>query len=167
MINNKKEGGDKILNRIKEKISRDTLTKGVVSGILANFIVTIYSILTYLIGWNETFMYEVAAGAFLEKKSVETLVGTVIGIATDFGVSALFGLVLALILKATTNNFWWLKGILLAVAWWIFFYGLLVGTQATARNILDIGTNAQQLSVHLLLGFLTPYFIIRLDALEE
>ena len=133
---------------------------------MANVIVTIFSIVTFLIGWNETFMYEVAAGSFLEKKQVETLIGTLIGIATDFGVSALFGLALALILKASTNNFWWLKGMLLAITWWIFFYGLLVGTQATARDVLDIGTNSQQLLGHLILGFLTSYFIIRLDVLE-
>lgn len=105
---------------------RDTITTGVIAGIIATIVMTLFNLVIRLLGFEFIATWETAANIFLVPQLIHTPIGYFIGWMTQFILGAIFGTVVAYTLRLTGKDFYILKGIGVGAVVWLASIGLFM-----------------------------------------
>ncbi len=140
---------------------QDKLTLGVAAGILSNFVVEIIDYVFYLLGVNKWHHFHIAAATYFKLSDANTLPAIIIGAINDFSIAAILGIFIIYILYYTGTDYFYVKGIGVTIVFWLLIYGMLLRFGVSRINPTDPGTNSVHLAVHIILGFLTSWIIVK------
>ena len=132
---------------------RDTITIGSIAGIVPTFIMTVYKGLLKLLGFNFISTWETAASILLNEKLINTPVGLIIGFIGQFSLGAIFGVVVAYMLKFTGKDYYLIKGVGAGALCWLStvgFFMRFLGIQLQGRS--DLFTNLLTVIDFVLMG---------------
>jgi hypothetical protein len=116
---------------------RDTITIGTIAGSISTITITLFTWILRLLGFNFISIWETAANIILNKGLIHEPVGYFIGMVAHFTLGAIFGIMLAYMLRLTGKDFYILKGIGLGALFWlgsIGFFMHLLNIQIQGRN---------------------------------
>ncbi|NLI93993.1 MAG: hypothetical protein GX434_17890 [Peptococcaceae bacterium] len=140
--------------RIKDKV-----ILGIAAGTLANIIVSVIDIIFYKLNVNKYIHFHIAASAYFLESDVHTLPALIVGIISDFTIAAFLGILIVYILFVTGTDYFYLKGLIVVLVFWLFIYGIILRLKIARIDPIDAGTNLVHLSTHIMLGLITSWFI--------
>lgn len=105
---------------------RDTITIGVIAGVLATVVMTLFNSALRLFGLDFVSTWETAAHTILNPKLIHTPIGYFIGYICQFILGSIFGVVVAYTLRLTGKDYYLLKGIGVGAVIWLASIGLFM-----------------------------------------
>ena len=138
---------------------KDKYTFSILASILANIPINILDYIFYYIGINKFHMWHIAASAYFKITEVDTIPALIIGAISDYSTAALMGILIMYLLFFTGTEYYWIKGISVGSAWWLFAFGVILRTKVGRIDPIDSGTNLYHIFEHLLLGALIAWII--------
>jgi hypothetical protein len=140
---------------------KDKLTLGIAAAIIANIIVSIIDLVCYKLNINQFNRFQIAASPYFQVPDVDTIPAIIVGIIADFSVAAFFGVIMVYILFYTGADFYYVKGLFVALIFWLILYGIVLRLNIARIDPVDPGTNLVHLAIHLILGLLTAWIITK------
>lgn len=140
---------------------RDKITLGIITGMLANFVITILDIAFYFLDVNEYLHIHIAASAYFPLERIHSIPALIVGTITDFSIGAILGIIIVYTLFYTGTDFYYIKGISIPLLFWILIYGMVLRLNIGRIDPTDAGTNLVHLSLHIILGFLIAWFTVK------
>jgi len=139
---------------------QNTVYTGVIAGTLGGAAKLAVNLLFYLAGIAKITTVHSAAAALLPKgTALGTPPSLATGLAVEWLVAVLLGIIAVYLLRLTGRDLLWLKGIVYGGLTWVFGYGYLA-TLLVPEPLLrpDLATSAAMLAAHLAFG-LTALFV--------
>lgn len=133
---------------------KDNYSLGIIIGLIANLVKCLFNYFLYQLGLTQYLPYQIAGATFISLQQLDSVIGFIIGNVADYGVAIFFSLSIVYLLKLTGTDFVVLKGISIALFYWLLLFGLLLRFGLSRINPIDLGTNFTALLNHLLLGIL-------------
>jgi hypothetical protein len=146
---------------------KDKIVLGIIAGIVSNVFVTIIDISFYMLNINKYLHFHVAASAYFPESQVYTVPAIIIGVTADFTLAAFLGVITTYILFYTGTDYFYVKGLGVALIFWQFFYGIFLRLGIARIDPTDSGTNLVHFAIHLILGLLTSWIIARHGILSK
>lgn len=141
---------------------KDTIALGWIAGILGSIPQFAINILSVQLGFSRYYSFQISSGIYLPQKLTMTLPGIMLGVMTWITSSAILGILIALIIKFTGKEYWYLKGLTVTNGlMYTIIYGLLYSLGASRVTPWDTATNIGIFIENAILGLTTSYLIIK------
>ena len=137
------------------------ISLGIFSGILANTLANIFSLILYFTGIKEYFLWTLATSIFVSRDKINNLGAIILGIVADSIIAIWLGILLVYILYIIGTNRGYLKGLIYGGLWWIILYGGVTGLHISRLEINSIDSNLAYLAEHLIFGILLAWFNLK------
>ena len=98
---------------------RDMYVAGVLAGAVGAVVQGIYSLLTKALHLTDRTFIEFGK-VFLMARNFKGTMANIVGILVLFGISSIFGVLFAMIIRLFSNQFYYIKGITFGIAIWLF-----------------------------------------------
>lgn len=139
---------------------RDTITIGAIAGLISTTVMTVIVWAVRLLGHQFITPWETATHIFLVRRLIHTPIGYLVGFTGNFTLGAIFGVIMAYILRFTGKDFYILKGIGLGAVVWltsIGFFMHLLSIRIEGRS--DPLSNLMAIIEFNIMGIITSYII--------
>jgi len=140
---------------------KDKVALGTIAGILSNVIVTIIDIVFYKLDVIKFLHFHIAASVYFPISEVHTLPALIVGAIADFTLAAYLGVIIVYTLFYTGTDYSYVKGLGIVFAFWLFIYGIIERLNIARIDPTDPGTNLVHLAIHIILGLLTSWIIVK------
>lgn len=117
------------------------------------------------LGFAKFYVWQNAAGLFMQEKQVQTALGTVGGLLADLAMGAILGVLFVLYLKLSRDKNIILKGWGFGMGLWLFLFGIVMHSLPSAKVIApkDAASAISDFIGHsifgLILGLLASWFL--------
>lgn len=144
---------------------RDRDTLGALAGIGAILVRDIWSFFAKQIGFAKFYVWQNAAGLFMQKSQIKTVLGAISGLLADIVMGALIGVLFVRFLKMGQDRNPVLKGWGFGLGLWLLLFGLLMHSLPTATAVAprDAKSVLSAFIGHsifgLVLGLLSPWLL--------
>lgn len=141
---------------------KDGTALGAFSGILATIPQLLFDYLSVTLGYSNYYAFQLSGSIYLLKELTYMPAGLILGGLVWESQAILLGVITVYYLRATSTDFWWLKGLLVSNAlMYTIIYGFLFTLGGAKIVPFNIPTNFTVLIGNTIFGLSIAYFIIR------
>ncbi|NLM45958.1 MAG: hypothetical protein GX200_04060 [Firmicutes bacterium] len=143
-------------------VIRDRFALGVVAGLVATIPLWIVNMISVNLGFARWYSYQIGGSIYLHPGHTDTLQGLLFGVMVWLIPAMILGVITSYLIKATGEDFWWLKGIAVTITiMFLIIYGFLYSLGGATIVPFDFATNMSMFVENIVYGITLGYLIKR------
>ncbi|NLP36060.1 MAG: hypothetical protein GX357_00195 [Firmicutes bacterium] len=143
-------------------VIRDRIALGVLAGIIATIPAILVNMLSVNLGFAKWYSHQIGGSIYLHPGLTDSLQGFLLGALTWLIPAMALGIITSYVIKATGEDFWWLKGIAVTlICMHLIVYGFLYSLGGATIVPFDFATNISIYVENIIYGLTLGYLIKR------
>jgi len=143
-------------------VIRDRIALGVFAGITATIPSLLVNFLSVNLGFAKWYSHQISGGIYLHPGLTDSIQGIILGLLIWLIPAMTLGVITSYVIKATGEDFWWLKGIAVTlICMHLIVYGFLYSLGGATIVPFDFATNISIYIENIIYGLTLGYLIKR------
>jgi hypothetical protein len=139
---------------------RDTIAIGALAGVIGSIQISLINLIFSILDFTTTPGWKPFAELFFPKYS-HSFLGVMVGFGGQAGISGLWGVLTAYVLRFTEKDYWWLKGMGIGIVSWLTTAGASLRVLDIAKQVYHRPADQLMVPLNLILFEITVAYLVK------